>query len=406
MPQSVYNARQVKESLHNIAKRLSSIVNDVRNDQVIILTDTVKLQTRLQLLFNLKWQNEVEKSIYDIIVEHAITAEKMGPGSFDKTIKTICDHLSETHELTSEKMNTRLGTMPTKDDISWLISTYCNDDFVSKMLIDSLELSGFGGKVTLEKSNSHVSSIELIRGYTFDVDLGFSVATRLESPRVVLIDGFVESVHEINSLLVEASTTKENVLLFTRGFADDVISTLQVNHNRGSLNVIPIIVKFDFEGINTLADLVTISNSNLVSTLKGELISSVKLQNSCMVEYADVFPGKVVIKNDSTTSQVYNHVVNLRNKRLAENEDTVASFIDKRIKSLSPNQVVIRLADDQNFIRNSQSIDYVLRAYRSLLTHGTMIFNNEKMLSSTVVSTDLQSNKCLETLYTLGAIVT
>jgi hypothetical protein len=113
-----------------------------------------------------------------------------------------------------------------------------------------------------------------------------------------------------------------------------------------------------------------------------------------------------VIKNGCTSLAVNSHVLRLRGRRHAENADEAAAFFDKRIKSLSPNHVVIRLPDDKDFVKNSQTIDYVLRAYSELLKRGTVNINDSTCLTSTFLGQTIYASRCLEQLKSFGAVLT
>jgi hypothetical protein len=196
------------------------------------------------------------------------------------------------------------------------------------------------------------------------------------------------------------------MLLFVRGLADDVKQTLKVNYDRGTLRVVPVIVKFDLEGINSLNDISIASGAGLVSSNKGDLISSVRLSDTSQIEKAIIYPKKVVIINSASKLSVETHVSFLRRKRAEESVSDVSTLIDARIRSLSPNHVVIRLPDDIDYVVSAQSIDYALRALRSLVDHGTVTINGKRTLTSTYLASQLHSNRCSETLASLGFVVT
>ena len=96
----------------------------------------------------------------------------------------------------------------------------------------------------------------------------------------------------------------------------------------------------------------------------------------------------------------------LRQKRLAEKVDDVAHLFDVRIKALSPNHVVIRLSDDKDFVTAAQSIDYALRAVKSLVDHGSIIVGGKQTLTTTAIAAEVHSSRCYATLASLGAMIT
>jgi chaperonin GroEL (HSP60 family) len=270
------------------------------------------------------------------------------------------------------------------------------------MLGQAIDLAGFGGRIIVEKARS-LPSVELARGYAFDQAPAWPVNVRLERARVVCIDGFIETVSELHKLFEAAAETKEGVVLFVRGASNDVINTLKVNFDRGSLRIIPIIVKFDIEGINAINDISAAAGCDLVSSHKGDLISNVTLASAPTVDEVQVFKEKVIIVNPTSRKAVETQVAFLRKKRGEEQVHDVSSLYDKRIRSLSPNQVIIRLIDDKSYVTEAQAIDYTLRAIRSLVDYGIVTIDGRDVLTTTAIASDVHARRCFETLTELGA---
>lgn len=363
-------------------------------------------QTRLQLFYNLKWSNRVQSRVWEIVLTHAVAAEKLGPGAFDPTLRSIIENL-ECHlkgQQPSFILNNSCVTSrhSSETDLKRLITTYDVNSLTRSMLHTALHLAGYGGRIVVEKTHAQVSSVELVNGYNFTVNPGWPMSVRLESPRVFVIDGYIEQVSEVNHLLEAASETRESVVMFSRGLSDDVLHTLRINHDRGTLKVIPLVVPFDLDGINTVNDIAIASGANMVASNKGDLISSTRFVDAPRVDSALVYPTKVVIQETKTGHAVAAHVAELKKKRHSSNLVDVGELYDRRIRALSPNQVVIRLSDDKDFVRNSQAIDVMLRTFRSLVDHGTTDDGRSAIIK---VATVVHVQKCLETLMSLGAVI-
>lgn len=269
------------------------------------------------------------------------------------------------------------------------------------MLRAALDLCGFGGRIFVEKAVGSQPSVELITGFTFPLQPVYPVQAQLTEPRVACIDGFIESVSEIHALLTSLVDSKSTALLFVRGLHDEVRHTLKVNHDRGILKVYPFIVPFDLEGINTLADLATLSNGDVTSSTKGQLISLLTVSDLPVIEKATVYNDRVVIVNKSSRQRVKSHINALKAKRDTYSDESLTRLIDLRIRSLSPNQVMIRLPDNERYAVDAQSIDQALRNVRSMVDHGTL---NGKPAAAQAAGV-MHAIKCWETLASLGAIV-
>lgn len=268
------------------------------------------------------------------------------------------------------------------------------------MLQRALELAGHGGRVILEKTHSSTPSVELVRGYTFDLEAILPLDASFVRPRAFCIDGFVEEVSEIHHLLEAAAEAREPCVLFVRGISDDVKHTLKTNYDRGSLRVLPLGAKFDLEGMNTLVDLAIVTGADLVSSLKGDLISSIKFHEAPYVDQVTVFKGRCIVANAPTHANVAAHVANLRTRRQEEKIEDKGWLLDKRIKSLSPNHVIIRLPGDKDFVTSSQAIDNALRAIKSAVDFGVTETGD---LVATEMAARVHADRCVRTLLDLGA---
>lgn len=410
----VYHRDDVEGALYRVAAHIGQLRENVKDRVLVARPDGLVVHTRLQVIFGLRFDDPIEQSIHEIVVTHAHAAEVLGPGGFDLCIERLLEKIGRrngcsTPDPTRTTVSDIVGAgaaAPGGSDLAWVLGEHMagSDVRTRSMLQRALHLAGFAGRIIVERARSK-PSVELVRGYTFDLTPGWPLSAKFERPRVVCIDGFVEAVSELHHLLEEAAESREPLLLFVRGLSDDVKNTLKVNYDRGSLRVVPIIAKFDIEGINVLNDVAAASGADLVSSNKGDLISSVRLVGAPRLDEAIVHFNKVVVTSTASRRAVEAHVAFLRKKRREEKVDDVAKLFDARIKSLSPNHVVVRLPDDKDYVVAAQSIDYALRAVRSLVDHGTVEVGGKKLLTATAIAAEVHSARCFDTLVALGAVV-
>lgn len=397
----VYSAQDIQKAIDRIDRRLQLIQGRRAQKIVARVNGRPVLHTQLQMLFNMKFDDVVDRRVYELIMTHAASAEKLGPGGFSRFLSLLHDHLDGSRE-GSSSCSPRHATV---EQVEALVERYGSQGGprTIAMLKEAIRLAGFSGRIIVEKTSSTTPSVELVRGYTFELQQLLPVDFSFVRPRVTCIDGYIEEVAEIHHLLEAAAEAKEPCILFLRGMSDDVKHTLKVNYDRGSLRVVPIGVRFDLEGMNTLVDLATVTGADLISSLKGDLISSIKFNELPCVDQVTMLRGRVVVVSSKKSKAVKDHVSNLRKRRAEERVDDVASLLDKRIKSLSPNHVVIRLPDDKDFVINSQSIDYALRAARSAIDNGV---NDDGELVTTELAAGYHARRCARTLREVGAYLT
>lgn len=400
---------------HDVVQAIASVIRVLDReaqrlgDRVLSADGTsLRLWPSLPALFGLRFASGLDASVAEVIMTHGLTAERIGPGSF---VRFLTGLHRQFIGATGGQQHRRPTTLSERrswavkgDLVRRLVAQEAAKagDRVGAATVAAVDLAGFGGKVIVERTGSTVVSVELVRGYTFDVRQAMPLDVTLARPRVVCIDGFIESVSEVHHLLETAATLREPVALFVRGASDDVVHTLRVNYDRKTMVVVPIIVDFDLQGMNSLVDVAVVAGTDVVSSLKGELISCVDLGRAPTVDRIILFRNKATLTSSSTYHAVAAHVGRLRHRRADEPTDDVCRLLDDRIRSLTPNHVVVRLPDDRDFVVASQAIDRALRTMRSVVDHGV---TDDGEAFATEATLDAQVEQCARTLRGLGAVV-
>ena len=386
----IFLEKEILESFNDVCKDLRNFLNV---EKVLFLEkNEVLLKTSFQGIFNLKYLDLLKSSIHRLIVEHCILSEKVSPGGFDLTLRKIVNL-----DLNNRQ---RLSKKASLDDLRNIIISQTNDATLSNLLFDSLLLAGFGGRITVEKSSNDLASIEVIEGFTFKVKTFEEKPIKILNSRVLVIDGFIESVSEINMLLEGASSTKHPLVLITRGFHEEVLNTIKVNKTRGTIDMYPIVVEFNLEGINKLNDISIACSSSLFSSNLGQLISNINIEDAKKVDEVSIYVNSICVKNLASKNEVNSHIKFLLSKR--EESKNVEEVYEERIRSLSSRNLIIRLPDSRDFVVKRQSIDYCLRSIKSMIEFGVI---DDFKLYGSYVSSNLYSKLFFEKLKSLGAIV-
>ena len=394
----VYLRHDIDAAVRTVHSNLRSLLTKPELTSMIMTKNGVMIHTLLQSCFDVRYSDVLEQIIHEHIMTHAFSAEKMAPLAFDMCMRKIVGLTKDSleHSLTARH--------PTRSDLEDIIRQVSHGS-VLDMIWDAINLAGFGGKIVVERAATK-QHVEKLQGYVFDVIPVINAFGKFKNVRVACVDGIIESVSEIHHLLHEAAESKEACALFVRGLSDDVKNTLAVNFDRGSLSVVPFIVPFDIHGVNVLNDICVASGTDLVSSLKGDLISSMRFCDLQCVTSIDVTRQGISILNSRTSNSVSQHVAMIIKKRDENNDDDIRNLFDQRIKSLSSGHVVIRLKDDHNYVRNAQTIDYSLRAIRAAIEHGVCVYNGNTVPSVSIVASNVFSAKYVKALRELASVVT
>lgn len=382
--QTVYNEFEVKESFK---KALHKVKEFVSNDGLDI-----------QNVLNMKVFDACDQATLSMVIDYVIKSEAIAPGAPEIFLDSF--FVNKKQDPTPVHFNRLI--------LQELLSTYSKED-VKELVYEALELAGLHGKIVIshQSSNSSIDLVELENGSFFSgVNASISLkSSKFLNPRVICIDGFLESVSEIHRILEDAASSKEIVFIFVRGISDEVNHTLKVNYDRGTLSVIPMVVKYDLDGANLLVDIATVSNNDVVSSLKGQLISAIDIFSFQRVESIDISPVGVSIQNQSSRQKVDRHIFNIQNKINSSNNDIEKEILAKRIQNLGTNRVLIRLTDDHKRKKKSFDIDRCLRAVKSACSYGTAKYLGKVYPLAALKAGAFYYEKFQESTKTIGSVV-
>jgi chaperonin GroEL len=404
----VYTSEQIEKSILDLLEILKEYISST--SILRLQNEDCRIESTIQLFFKCRPSEQLTQKLFDVILSHATQSEKNGPGSFVKCIENVILGLisKDFEESIKKKLTSKLEKVDhvTMKDVEKIISSYTIDSTLQSILHTAISMSGFKGRILIEKSTSEKYSVETVSGYTFDLFPAFDVLAKLLQPRILVIDGFIESVGEIHHLLEYSHESKESMLIFTRGFSPDVINTLKMNYDKGSLKIVPVVVKFDLDGLNTLNDLAVISGGDLVSSLKGDLISSIKYESIPRVDTATVTKSSVVLVSSSSYKRVSVHVSEILNRRLERHDvEDVEKLYDDRLKILSSRHVVVRIPDGMKFVVARQALDKSLRSIRSAMEHGVIHDGGSTFPTMYEIGSVTSALNCVKILRDLGAVV-
>jgi len=313
----------------------------------------------LQHFFAKKFKEPANVLLYQLILDNAARAEAKCPTAGIKFIKRF----ASSQIVKSDQGRSDIQTRKSIEDV--LIKEVGLSKYCCAIVMEAISMASLGSKISIKKSAVNRTFVESTNGYSFDTKRLLPQNLRLEKPKVICIDGYIESVSEIHHLLEHFAESKNAGLLFVRGMSDDVLHTMKVNIDRGTLQLYPVIVPFDADNINTLVDIAVVSGGDVISHLKGNLISSIEISDIRQVDHAVVNTSHTVIRNVSSQDRVSSHRKFLL-KQLEERPE-IDSLLRNRIKSITSSYVEVSIAADMNFLSNSQQIDEGIRYVMSLI---------------------------------------
>jgi len=322
--------------------------------------------------------------LYELVLTSALSAEQSAPNAGIVMLQKFVG-----------VSNKQLLRPVYKSDIVDGLQQYSFDKDVNELLLCALEYSASNTNIAIKKSTSKKQYVEIVDGYRFELkcQLPLEKTIAINNCKLVSIDGYVESVSEIHHLLERASDNKDAIVLACRGFSNDVLHTLKINLDRKTLLVYPYYSSFDAESANTLVDLAIIAGSDLVSSLRGDLISSINLDSYLKLEECILSSDGIRIRNRNSSTRAAKHVLELK-KRIVERPE-LDSYLSKRIATLTAQCIDIGVPQDMFYYSKSLQLDMGIRYISAALNGRSSVEDAAstayKSLLSLIDSLDIQT---------------
>lgn len=385
--------RELSDSIDKLSSVVGSNHVAYMHGKSSLITDKVVTSLRY-----VQEQQGVPGIIEGMLLEACYKAEIAGAGSADLcssfslalitkivqlceagyNFKTLRQEAQEGYRAFHKHLNS-LAAEPTEKSLHEAVRGSVEDSLLAEMVLEAIKLAGVEGTVFPEHTKTLTPSVELVNGYKFKIDPPRSFYDgkgqwKKQYPKMLIIDGVIERVSEIHGILERASKTKDPIAFITRGYGDEVIMTLKINQDRQTLNIIPIIVPFDLEGINMLNDISIVCGADIVTALKGNLISTIQYDDLTSVDSINCQGNLMTLINKGTEKNVAAHAQFLTQKQEKQHVEDVSDLLLKRIRSLSSFCIRLRVASksEQQKMKDLEAVDMGLRIVRSVMSHGVI----------------------------------
>lgn len=357
--------RSQLQSWSSIAR---SVFDNVKNREIFVNCNDSSTFLRESECIRAISETVEESPIRNLFLKCAIDVERQSPGSSYVALSMV----SESNVQFQHGRKFQLQQL--RDSLNVLIGVNCAD-----IVMDAVSLAGRKGKILLDPTESQITEISYgTQVCKWKPDVSYFAAlgqmkASVQDCRVVFIDGIIESVAECHKIFHDSYEKKTPVVVFARGFAEEVVATAAINMQRRTAQVIPIVIPFDEVGVNGMSDVASCFSAELVSSDKGHLISSVDI-DSC------VRSKRITCSSSGTEIEFYinstSHVTQRLISKLKDCDQQQADLIRRRLDALGSNAVSIRIGNETKSLRGIQRdrIDFGLRYVKSCMQHGVTSF--------------------------------
>lgn len=340
-----------------------------------------------------------ESPVRNMLLNCLVNAETQSPGSAFIALSLIADscnlEVSAGRRFSVENLQTSLRNLIGSD--------------AAEIVVEAIKISGRKGKLVVQNSSSQLTEITYgtqICKWKPDPSFFSSVnqsKISVQNCRVVFVDGIIESVSECHHLFQSSHDDHTPIVIFARGFAEEINATAAINMQRQTAQVVPVLIPFDEVGVNGMADLANCFVSELISSDKGQLISNIDVK-SCKLA-SRISCSHVGTEIEFQDNRV-NEVVKNLTSRLTKNDDNQSNLIRKRLEYLGSGAVTIKIGSEKKSLKSihQDRIDFGIRYIRSCMIHGVSKFNNKVVPAKSIVAA-IECSKSFRNLLQNSAVI-
>tara|TARA_R110001599_G_scaffold115582_1_gene282444 strand:- start:919 stop:2211 length:1293 start_codon:yes stop_codon:yes gene_type:complete len=343
----IINSNEIKKSIDKLFTDFS-VLSEVGEKLSLFNNTTLKTKSTTQAAVYSRHKDEM-RLIKSLILNSSIKAEMMSPGSSDLCLNFLMNTFNKNFDISDDVINTlnRQSLRPDKAYIKKYIKEYFDDNVISSLITDILDISDKNSKVIVGKRLQPNTIIHKTFNNVIPIKTNpafLKQKTKFKDANVVLIDGAIMEISEINSFMELAHKTKEPYILFARTIGDDVLNTIHTNNLRESFTIIPIEVPMEENTLNMLKDLSVITGATIASSDMGDIISMSLINGIQAGVTIDINSTSVIISNSKNQKSANILIKNLTEK--LKSPDINKDIINARLKGLTSNTINVDIGTE------------------------------------------------------------
>ena len=314
---------------------------------------------------------------------------------------------------------------PSTKEISFSSLSQILESEIFNFVKDIIEFGGINGKISIKKTSSAIAAIELVSGHNFLVGCAQGFVSELETrdeAKIILFDGIIQNVGEVDRIFSACHEKRISCIIVARGFGDDVISTINKNYHRNTLDIIPIKIDDNIGNINIINDMSACIGDCVISAESGIRLSNIEISeqptlNNVSVSTASFKFGLL----PANKQRVESRIESIKNRIANAHWDEEMSFDDiqnvfvPRLSALSSNSIILWAPGDDrqhSFIKNRFlfSLNYIAAFANSGVIRAHDVFGTKHNLpeflpASIVDISESLSKKMYSSLRSAGGCV-
>ena len=378
-----------------LAQSLKKIIDSLQKKKAFLSFNkkiiSVSYSDILMLMANIECEGP-NRVLLDIVSSNISSCEKQAPTSSLFFLYALYFLLKDSRkeninqkyydDIASDIIGiSRLSKRCTSTNIFEFLENLVGDIDLVDMAKEAIELAGPEGQLNISPYYAEENIVELTVGFRYNIrpPAEFYSMTRIKmwdniNVKCIIIDGIIEKVSEIHKILEYSFDTKQPIAIVSRGYSEEVIATISTNYNMKKINILPLLVPYDLGGINSLKDIATICGTDVVSSLKGELISTIRIDQLVTVDKIKLENGAVSLSSTNNIAGVKRLRNDLNERILMETIPDKKNLLTKRVNCLSDTCVTISLSKSLGEYRGTtiDRLQTCIRAFKDMCINGNI----------------------------------
>ena len=260
-----------------------------------------------------------------------------------------CEFINNKEDKTLREMNRCIS--PSTKEVSFTSLSEILEGEVFHFIKDVIEFGGINGSISIKKTDSTLAALELQVGHDFSVGMCYDFIAKSEKrdeAKIILFDGIIQDVSEIDRIFMTCHEKKISCVVVARGFGDDVLSTINKNYMRKTLDIIPIKINDNIESINLINDISACVGDYIINADSGIRLSNIEVEEQPTINNITVtkkrFKFALIDEHKERVASRIKHIKDRINKAHWDSEMS-AGDINKvfgpRLNSLSSNSIIL-----------------------------------------------------------------
>lgn len=258
------------------------------------------------------------------------------------------------------------------------------DEEIGNLVFTAMDKVGREGIVTVEKSNTGETRLDIVEGIQFDrgykspyfVTDNNTLTSVLNNPYILIYNGRIGAVKDLLPLLEKVSTENKSLLIIAEDIDGEALGTLVMNKARGVLQVCAVKApEFGERRTHVLEDIAILTGATVLSNEKGMPLSRLNIEWLGQARLVTI--GKdvtTIVDGKGNTDKIQERIISI--KSLIDNTHTPYEIekLQERLGKLTGGVAIINIGGntDIEIDEKKDRVDDALQATKAALEEGLL----------------------------------